>query len=354
MRLQLTVCAACLAALIGTTQAQDAEPGEGTATSRLLVYDDDDATTVVTSMLDAQATLPGTVSVGAYTVLDAVSSASVDVVSAATERWDETRVELGARAGVPWLGSNFSLAGARSQENDWLSHSVSLGSTREFFERNTLVSVGYGFTSNQIGRAADPSFERSLSSHSISLAVGQLLDGRTRGGLSYDFQRLFGYQSSPYRYVQASDGSVVAERHPTKRLRQAISGFLLRSVTDSMSLRMDYRLYRDDWGIWSHTAALRLAYELSRSFRAGLEGRFYNQNKADFYRGTYPASFRYMSSDRELASFWDLGGSAELAAEFGPVTLDAKFGAIYYRFRNFPALPERLALLVGAGAKVEW
>ena len=40
--------------------------------------------------------------------------------------------------------------------------------------------------------------------------------------------------------------------------------------------------------------------------------------------------------------------------QLGPVKLDGKLSAIRYRFRNFPALSERLALLVGAGARVEW
>ncbi len=73
-----------------------------------------------------------------------------------------------------------------------------------------------------------------------------------------------------------------------------------------------------------------------------------------FYRGVYPTSFRYMSGDRELSTFWDVGGGAELAVQLGPVKLDGKLSAIRYRFHNFPALPERMALLVGGGARVEW
>ncbi len=330
------------------------ESGDGHADSRVLVYDDDDATTVVTSIASAEATLPKKVTVGAYAVLDAVSSASVDVVSAATGRWTENRVEAGATLAAPIAGTKVSMGATRSQENDWLSHTIAAGASREFFERNTIVTAGYAFTRNKVGRAMDPTFEESLLAHSAEISVGQLLDRKTRAGVAYTFQALSGFQSSPYRYVAATDGATVAEVHPERRKRHALSAFALRSLTPRLSTRLSYRLYRDDWGIWSHTGSLRFAVEVSEHIRVALDARMYNQNRADFYRGSYSTSFAYMSRDRELASFWDAGAGGEVAAQLGPVTLDARIGAIRYRFRNFPSLPKRIAILAGAGAKVEW
>ncbi len=354
MRLQLGIAALVLFGAAAAVHAQDQDTGEGHATSRILVYGDDDATTVVTSIIDAQVTLPRAIAIDAFAVLDAVSSASVDVVSAATGRWKENRVEVGTRADIPVLGFTNSLGLGRSQENDWLSHTVSLGTSREFFQRNTILSANYGFTNNKIGRNMDPNFERGLTVNSAEVAVGQLIDRTTRAGVAYTFQRLVGYQSSPYRYVTATDGSTVPETHPTKRARHALSTFILRSLTPRLSLRAAYRLYRDDWGIWSHTASSRISLEISDHVVAGVSGRFYNQGMADFYRDSYRTSFRYMSNDRELSSFWNLGGNADVALAVGPVTLDARFGLIRYRFRDFSALPKRVALLAGGGAKVDW
>tara|TARA_R110002096_G_scaffold434832_1_gene658029 strand:+ start:3841 stop:4896 length:1056 start_codon:yes stop_codon:yes gene_type:complete len=330
------------------------ESGDGHADSRILVYDDDDATTVVTSIASAETILPKEVTVGAYAVLDAVSSASVDVVSAATGRWTENRVEVGATVAVPIAGTTLSMGANRSQENDWLSHTVSTGVSREFFERNTIVTAAYAFTRNKVGRAMDPNFEESLRAHSAEISVGQLLDRQTRAGVAYTFQALNGFQSSPYRYVAATDGASTPEIHPETRKRHALSAFALRSLTPWLSSRLAYRLYRDDWGIWSHTGSVRLAMEASKHIRLALDARMYNQSRAEFYRGSYSTSFTYMSRDRELASFWDAGGSGEITAELGPVTLDARLGAIRYRFRNFPSLPKRIAILAGAGAKVTW
>ena len=330
------------------------ESGQGRVNSRVLVYDDNDATTVVASIIDAEATLPQDVSVGAYALLDAVSSASIDVVSAATGRWTENRVEVGATLAAPIAETRYSLGVNRSQENDWLSHSVSAGASREFFERNTIVTAGYALTRNKIGRAMDPNFEESLLAQSAEISIGQLLDRKSRAGVVYTFQALRGFQSSPYRYVAARDGATVAEIHPDKRKRHALSVFVLRSLTSRLSTRLAYRIYRDDWGIWSHTGSVRFSVQVSEHVRAAVDARMYNQNKADFYRGSYPTSFAYMSRDRELASLWDAGANGEVALDFGPVTLDARLGAIRYRFRNFPALSKRVAVLAGAGAKVEW
>lgn len=328
--------------------------GAGQATSRVAAYSDDDATSVITSTIDAQALVPGNVTIGAHALVDVVSSASVDVVSAATERWNETRVEVGARGQATLSNIGLSLGYTRSQENDWLSHAVFVAGSKELFQKNTLVSASYALTVNTVGRASDPNFERSIDSHSGELGLSQLIDAKTRVGGAYTLQFLSGYLSSPYRFVSAADGSRVPERHPDSRIRHAVSAFVQRSLSQLLAGRLGYRFYTDDWGIRSHTATLRFAVEISDDWMAGLEGRAYLQDKADFYQGVYDTSFRYMSFDRELSSFWDAGGTADVAVTLGPVTADAKVGFIYYKFDNFPALGNRTALVASAGAKVEW
>ncbi len=335
-------------------RAQDTQEEASELVSRLLVYSDDDATTVTSTLLDAQLQLPDEVTLGAHALLDAVSSASVDVVSAATKGWQEERVELGLRAGYEIAQQEVSLALIRSEENDWRSHAMNIGTARELFERNTRVSLNYGYTSNQVGRAKDPVFLKSLRVHGAELGVTQLVDRRTRVGLSYTLQLLHGFQASPYRYVSASDGSTMAEVHPDRRQRHALSGFAQRAMSSTSALRVAYRLYRDDWGILSHTTSLGLVVQLADRFVAELEARFYQQNRADFYRRIYPTSYRYMSSDRELSTFWDVAGQARVSAELGPATFDLKLGAQHYRFRNFDPLSTRRALLVGAGARLQW
>jgi hypothetical protein len=351
MRLQLVILLAVGVSLPSSSRAQESERELVEAAAQVLVYSDDDATTVTTAIVDVDATLPANVTLGAHALVDAVSSASVDVVSAATERWQENRVEVGGRGAVSLSQVDLSVGYTHSQENDWLSHAVALGASRELFQRNTRLSIGYGLTLNTVGRAMDPNFERSIDSHSAEVGVSQLLDPKTRLGGAYTLQYLKGFLSSPYRYVVAADGTRVPERHPDRRIRHALSGYVVRSLHRYLSGRIGYRFYADDWGVFSHTGSLRLAAEPLPWMVVGVEGRGYVQNRADFFLGQYQTSHRYMSFDRELANFWDAGASTDIAATWGPVTATAKVGFIYYRFKNFPALEKRTALVAGGGLK---
>ena len=359
MRLQLAALLVPAVSLLASplarqAAAQELEAGEGDATSRILIYSDDDATTVTTAAVDGQAGVQRGMVIGVHALVDAVSTASVDVVSAATERWDETRVELGARASALVTGTTVSIGYIRSQENDWLSNAVSVSGSKELFQRNTVVSASYSLVLNKVGRAEDPTFEKSLDGHSVALSISQLVDRKTRVGASYTGQYLSGFMSSPYRYVSAIDGSRGPERHPDSRVRHALSGFAVRSLAPFLSARGSYRLYLDDWGVRSHTGTVALASDFGGRWSAGVEGRVYLQNQANFYRRTYPTVLRHMTNDRELSSFWDVGGSGRLGVRVGPVDADAKVGMIHYRFRNFLALPRRTALIASGGIKVAW
>ncbi len=355
MRLQL-VAAFAVVAWSGGARAQGLdEPGDGTATSRLLVYADDDETTVITTTVDAQVALPASVTAGAHVLVDVVSSASVDVISAATERWDETRTEAGARATA--VVSKVELSGAyvRSQENDWASNAVRIGAARELLSRNLRLELGYGVTFNRVGRAEDPAFERSLAVHAVEAGASQLLDRRTRVGAIYTLQVLDGFQASPYRYVVAEDGARVPETHPERRVRHALTGFAVRSLTGWLAVRPAYRIYADDWGIRSHMGSVRaVAHDDDLPVSGSLLVRAYYQSAAAFYRDSYATALAHMTADRELSTFWDVGATAVVAVEVGPVVLDAKAGVIHYEFDDFSELPTRRAWLVGGGARTTW
>ncbi len=359
MRMQLAALAfLALVASAGEALAQGAgtqeEAWSGEVVSRYLLYADDDATTVSTGVVDAKLQLPQEVQMGAHFLLDAVSSASVDVVSAATERWTETRGELGIRASRPVAGSEFGLGYVRSMEEDWTSDTLQLGIGRDFFQRNFRVESKVGVVQNQIGRASDPVFEEEMQALFADLGVSQLLDPKSRVGLSYGLQSADGYQSSVYRYVQARDGTRKPETHPENRLRQSISGYALRELHPLLTARLQYRFYFDDWGIRSHTAELRLRVDLSDSFFIGWHARGYQQSDADFYRKEYLQNQKYMSADRELSRFWNVGSGVNAGTFLGPVLVDAKIAVTHYSFKNFAALPTRLATMVGAGASVPW
>lgn len=351
MRLQL-IAAATLVSAVAHAQPSD-EVGAGAGQARVLIYDDDDETTVITSTVDAQAVVPGHVDVGAHALIDAVSSASIDVVTAATERWTENRIELGGRIGTELSGFDVLAAYTRSQENDWASDAIRVGVGRDLFQRNARVEAGYALILNDVGRAGDPTFSRSLTVHMADVSISQLVDKVTRVGGSLTAQRLDGYQSSPYRFV-AAGATRVPERHPDSRTRLSASGFGVRSLTRWLAVRGTYRVYADDWGVRSHTAKVRVAADFAGRWHAAVTGRLYYQGDAEFYRSEYSELLAHVTADRELSTFWDAGASAQVSVDIGPMSADARFGFIHYRFDDFEPLPQRTALIAGAGIGVGW
>ncbi len=355
MRLQLIAAFAVIAsAAVAQAQVDDAESGAGTLDSELALYADDDATTVVTTLVNADVRLPVPVIVDAHALVDAVSSASVDVVSAATPRWTETRVELGVRAQARFAGLDGDLGYLTSGENDWRSHGVTFGVGRDLADDNTTLRAGYGYTANRIGRARDPVFERALSVHSAELSVAQVLGRSTLGSLAYTGQVSDGYHASPYRYVMTTSGAAAAETHPTDRARHALTARVLHALGPVTTLDASYRVYVDGWGVSSHTAQLALTRELGAALDVRLRARGYYQGAADFYRESYAAPMRYMSADRELSTFWDAGGGVKLAWYGDAVEIGVKIDGSYYRFLDFARLAGRVAVVTGGGITWRW
>ena len=351
MRLQL-IAATLLAA--APAAAQDAGDGSQVG-SRVGLYVDDDDTRVVTTLVDTDVQLPAGLAAGAHVLVDSVSSASVDVVSAATTRWEEDRVETGARLAAKLAGNDLALGVVRSGENDWLSWSVQASGGREIAQRNTRVQVAYGLTDNRIGRNDDPTFERALLAHTAELGVTQLLSPTTLVSASYTFQLADGYQASPYRFVLLSDGSMAfPEAHPDRRMRHGLTIRGLRSLSSQTSLELAYRIYGDDWGIVSHTVTAALVRELGPAWDLRLRARGYRQGAADFYRETYDRPMTYLSGDRELGTFWDAGGGVKLGWHAGGLAIDLKVEGIYYRFLDYAYLQGRAALVSDVGASYAW
>ena len=321
-----------------STRTRDA--GQGAVNVKGSLYADDDDTTVWTALADAEVALPSDARVGAHALIDVISAASVDVVSAATERFEETRIELGGRAGMYITDEvDLGVGFVHSQENDWESFSPSATITAELFKRNTTLNAGYGFSHNLVGRAEDPSFRRELDSHTAQASISQVIDDKSVLNLAYTFQASLGFQSSPYRFVTAFGGVFsTPERHPDARYRHAVTVSGLRYLVKDVGLEASYRFYGDDWGVLSHTAhagvaAVRFADFVDLRFR----GRFYYQVAADFWREQYDEQLTYMSLDRELSTFWDAGGGAKLGFRGDAMARQRQGGRALLPLRGFLA-----------------
>ena len=99
-----------------------------------------------------------------------------------------------------------------------------------------------------------------------------------------------GYHSDPYKIISAADDEdrIIANFHdsrPGSRLRTSAYAQIVHALNDSKhTLRVSYRLYRDDFDIVSHTVNFRYRHQLTRRQYLEPHLRFYRQSDAYFYR----------------------------------------------------------------------
>ncbi|HEY5947561.1 MAG TPA: DUF3570 domain-containing protein [Kofleriaceae bacterium] len=330
--------------------------------SKLQIYTDNDHTTVVSPVVDAKADVTTDTNVSAGYLVDAVSSASVDVVSQASPRTfhdNRHQVSLGMShvfdTITPRVGYSFST------EHDYRSHTLSLNVVDELDDKNTQLGLGYTLSLNQVGRADDDNFSRSLTTHHLAASWTQTVSPRFATQLTYELGYSSGYQASPYRFVpirQSADAAPelwVAETDPDTRARHALVGGANLAVGEASSLQGDYRIYFDTWGIASHTVGARYFMSLAKRVELRLRERFYTQSAASFYQSVYMAPAKYIVYDRELSPLWSETLGAKLLVGFTDrVEGELKLDGFYYSYADFVPLRSRTGANVGVGISLTY
>lgn len=343
-------CAGVVACLTAAAPAHAEDPGVDVST-RGGVYLYDDATSVITTVAGIEGKALEHASLRVHGLLDIVSSASVDVVSAATERWDETRKEFGAALGYEDGTRTLSASYRRSVENDWGSHTGTIGGSHDFSNHNLTLGLGASFTHNDVGRADDRNFAEKLRSYGGTLTATVVVTRDDLFSLTYAPSLAVGYQGSPYRFVRYFDpvaGAPVSgpEVVPERRFRHALVVSHNHHLLSDSALRSHGRAYWDDWGIASGTLGTEYVHGLG-AFEPSVFVRGYYQAGAGFYEDGYSARQRYMTADRELGTFWDVFLGLRLGFREGPLGFlkelrgDLKLTGFFFAFEEFERLPER-------------
>jgi hypothetical protein len=337
-----------LALMSGLARAEEPHPGQVALASKLALYQDDDSTTVLTSTVDVSSDVSRKIGVQAYGTLDSISSASVDVVSAASPSFHENRYEAGLRL-TARLPVEVSAAYTESIEPDWHARSADLHLARDLADQNTRLELALAYGGNWISRVGGPTIHQFLARYQGVATITQLWNERTLLGASYTLEYDDGCQASQYRTVTTTDrGFTTIETHPHQRTRHALGVRALRHVLEASALEASYRIYLDDWGVASHTGELAFATTLGAS-DLRLRGRAYYQGQADFYREHYEIPATYMSGSRDLSRFVDLSAGAKAAHSFGRFSADLEADLLYDRFADFAPLRSRTAIVVAAG-----
>jgi len=350
----------------------------------VLGYLDDNSVWVVSPQLSVRYALDEDGGeIGARAAVDAISAASVDVVTHATSDFSEIRYEAELSAAKAFGNHTPALAYRVSREPDYLSNGVSLGLTSRLGTPDSVLALGYGGTFDRVGRSGTPreAFEEHLQTHTANLAFTQTLSQRllVRGAYTLVYQR--GYMEKPYRYVpiftearaaaaEASGGLSLdtfdafrsnvrpPEEVPDTRVRHAAAvralGYFPNTRT---SLRVDYRFYIDDWDVRAHTLEPVVRSAIGRHWELAGWLRAYRQNAASFWRRAYIVSDlgtlpHYRSVDRDLSPYTTLtvGLRTTWHNERWSVYVDAAVAQTWYD--DFLYLDTLTALLTQAGVRI--
>ncbi len=356
MRLQLVVVAIVLATAAGAR----AEPGAPTtASGSVRVYTDH--VTVVSPRAGVDARLGARSSLGVEVVADAISAASVDVVTSASPATvHETRLELAgtyARRLPLAARTTGSVAVRVSHEHDYDAVRATAGVRAEVAQRNTTLDVQWVAGHDIASSASDAAFRRARDGHQVIATIGQLLGRRTVADVITELAWARGYHASPYRQVAIEQASwpmpiLVEEVTPSRRVSAAVAVRVRHAVTRAVFASATYRAYQDDWAITSHTATAEVLYEPSERWLLGGQVRGYIQDGARFYAARYDATAgvpALRTRDRTLGpmrtAYAALTADRDVARDWH-VVLAA--GVLWMRFLEFPAQAERRAFTMTA------
>ncbi len=234
---------------------------------------------------------------GSYLV-DVVSAASADIVSTASNRWQEVRQagSLGAQYKPHDFG--VGVGGSVSSEPDYLSYGFFATMVKDFDEKNWTLTGGFGYSHDTAGRCGANGkctpfsvFSRDLQRARSTSASAWVVDRASLASLTADLVLENGDQSKVYRYIPMFSPAAAAlaasapsgasaswvngnrlperplEQLPLERHRFALTARYAHRF-DGSTVRLEERFYDDDWGLIASTTDARWIFDLGKRFAA--------------------------------------------------------------------------------------
>lgn len=372
---------------IAPNPAMPVEPPAGTVSPKRLTgsfhsevsgYADSDHVDVLTPAIsgEVQDTTAGWWARGQY-LLDAISAASVDIVSTASPHWTEARHAGGAEGAFKSHDVGVTGAGSFSSEPDYLAWAAGGSASLDLAQKNFTLLAGYGYGHDTIGRSGTPFsvFSRTLTRNALNAALTIVVNTSTLLVVGGDIVFERGDQSKPYRYVPlfspdvaptipraASVASVNGLRLPERPLEQlplardryALWGRYLHRFS-AATLRLEQRLYTDTWNLHASSTDARFLLDRGDRWLWTSHLRFHAQSPVSFWSRAYTLTDvgvpRLRTGDRELGALWTATLGAGLRWKGGKPspagwTMGVNFDLIWTTFLDHLYVADRLAGLV--------
>lgn len=223
--------------------------------------------------------------------IDGVTGATKSTGASTTSSSDTRKV--GAASVSHTIGDWKVEAGyVYSIEEDYRSSTPSISVSRDFFQRNTTLNVGYSHNFDEDLNTI--SGEKNVNNYSASLT--QVLSPWTLMQVGYTFSDANGYLANSHRNVIFKNGGVVPEYVPGDRKRNAVGIRIAQWLPTNGSIHLSYRRYWDSWKIDSNTYQVQINQYLLKSVLVRGEYRYYSQDGADFFKDSYGGAERFLTS----------------------------------------------------------
>lgn len=248
------------------------------------------------------------VGVTANYYVDAITSASVDVIVSGASQYKERREQKSLAVDYLHGKSTYSASYVNSKENDYKAGTFSLGISQDMFGDLTTVSFGYSQGKDKIGSSLDAGFAEEIERRNYRVGVTQVLTRNMLLALNFETVTEQGYLQNPYRvmrYVNAEgDFTLAPETFPGTRTGNAGSARLKYYLPWRAAVEGQYRFYGDTWGINAHTAGIEYTHPWNSRWIFSGSYRYYSQNSANFFSDLFPFADaqNFMARDKETSA----------------------------------------------------
>lgn len=267
------------------------------------------------------------VSLSGMVYVDAVSNASIDVVTTASP-YKERRNEFGLGLDYAVRDSLVTLGIGASKEPDYSTRSVSVDIAQETFGGMTTVNLGFTRSADEVGKIGEAAFFDQAKHWQYRLGVTQILTPKWLASVNLEAVSDTGFLGNTYRVARVF-GAAVPERHPRTRSSRAVKFRAIGDMGRRDAVRAEYRYFWDNWDVKSHTVEAGYSRYLGESFLADGFIRYYTQGAALFYSDNAQAETLYVSRNRQLSAFDNvvIGGKLTFDWKNRPGVYDLKANA---------------------------
>ncbi len=276
----------------------------------LFHYYDGGGVTIQGPSLLVRKEFAGKFSASANYYVDQVSSASIDVVTTASE-YSEQRTQYSV--GLDYLHDSWlmNIGFTTSSESDFDADTFSFGISQDLFGDLTTISLGYSLGDDAVGRRGDESFAETIKRQNYRIGISQVLTKNLLLGLSFETITDEGFLNNPYRSVRYLDEasargfSYEPEIYPRTRNSDAAALRLRYYLPYRAALHAEFRDYSDSWDISADTFEIGYTHPLESGWIVEGSVRSYSQNRAAFYSDLFPfaEAQNFVARDKELSTF---------------------------------------------------